>query len=351
MEETWKVIPNFTKYEVSTLGRVRYIKTSNVLKPTLYADYFMVTMQNDSNKKVCIRVHLLVARTYLTKPSIKHTVDHMDKNKQNNSLENLRYATPSQQCRNRKKRKPGSTREKAIYQVDVKTRVIIKLWKGMTEASKDLSISTGDISQVCKGKRKTAGGFGWRYAESVLQDGEEFRDAYYSFDKSSTIEGLQVSNKGKVKFVEEDRITTGTEKTGYRRIRYHNTMYYVHRLVAFTFLENPENPEQTQVNHKNKVGYDNFVENLEWCTNRENSLHRSQTLATRKVVQMDLDGNFLKNFDSIADAQRSVGNSKTGISQCCRGKAKAFMGFRWKYLETPTITVSEASSRASPVCL
>lgn len=54
-------------------------------------------------------------------------------------------------------------RAKAVYQIDKNTDVIIKKWACIKEASKTLGISA--ISACCKGKRKSAGGFKWRYVE------------------------------------------------------------------------------------------------------------------------------------------------------------------------------------------
>lgn len=65
------------------------------------------------------------------------------------------------------------------------------------------------------------------------------------------------------------------DKDGYLRIGLtrHGKMkeYFVHRLVALTFISNQYN--LPIINHKNGVKDDNYVDNLEWCTKRENTLH------------------------------------------------------------------------------
>ena len=61
------------------------------------------------------------------------------------------------------------------------------------------------------------------------------------------------------------------KNTGYTRIGVDKKTYRIHRLVAEAFIPNPNNlPE---VNHKDKNKANNHIDNLEWCTHRENIEH------------------------------------------------------------------------------
>lgn len=75
------------------------------------------------------------------------------------------------------------------------------------------------------------------------------------------------------------RVTTGSRsKAGYMVLRIKDKIYYVHRLIAQTFLENPDN--KTQVNHINRIRSDNRLENIEWNTPAENHLNLSKQANT-----------------------------------------------------------------------
>lgn len=91
-----------------------------------------------------------------------------------------------------------------------------------------------------------------------------------SIDRMITVhDGLRIYEKP----VEgKERAQQKNVQTGYMQIGVgHGKRVTVHRLVAATFIPNPRN--LPQVNHKNFDRTDNRVENLEWCTNGENSLH------------------------------------------------------------------------------
>lgn len=136
------------------------------------------------------------------------------------------------------------------------------------------------------------------------------------------------------------------QPNGYKRIELRKncqkTYISIHRLVAITFIPNPDN--LPQVNHINEVKTDNSVWNLEWCTAKYNTnygsgikrrlkttdyisignkikgIHLNRTDSSKSVYQYDLNFNLLNTYPSIRETVRQTGIDRVTISQCCNNK-------------------------------
>lgn len=164
----------------------------------------------------------------------------------------------------------------------------------------------------------------------------------------------QVSNYGKIK--SKERITNVGIKNikqikrkekilkplkitkGYLGIRLYNEKvkgktFKIHRLVAETFIPNPNNYKQ--INHIDGNKENNKVSNLEWCSNKYNMEHSYKIGLRKNVVkeinQYNLNGNFIKKWCSIMEVQRKLKICNTNISNCCLGKRKSAGGYLWKF--------------------
>lgn len=127
-----------------------------------------------------------------------------------------------------------------------------------------------------------------------------------------------------------------TKNTGYYMVclynEFGNKRVLIHRLVADAFLPNPNN--YPVVNHINEDKTDNRVENLEWCTQSYNinygtSIDKIRKSKQKGCLQMDMEGNIIKEWECIRVAQRTL--KINNISKCCMGKMRTTGGYKWKY--------------------
>ena len=93
----WKTITDFPNYEVSDAGEVRNVRTGRVLKCVLNNGYHVIMLFPGRNN---IKVHRLVALHFIENPENKPFVDHIDRDRANNHVSNLRWATPSENTLN-----------------------------------------------------------------------------------------------------------------------------------------------------------------------------------------------------------------------------------------------------------
>lgn len=161
MEEVWKGIKNFEHlYEVSNFGNVR-TKSGKHLKGQDDKGYRKIVLTKN-RKRYFVFVHRLVAEAFIPNPLNYPIINHKDECPSNNCAENLewctcKYNTNYGTCIQRR----SINHHKPICQYY--ENILVRKWGSIKEAGEQLHIDNSSITKAAKGKRKTAGGYYWRY--------------------------------------------------------------------------------------------------------------------------------------------------------------------------------------------
>lgn len=111
----------------------------------------------------------------------------------------------------------------------------------------------------------------------------------------------------------------------------------LHRIIARTFIPNPNN--LPQINHKDENKANNCVDNLEWCTGKYNYYYGSNleriknNQKVKSISQYRLDNSYVNSYKSINEAERATGIKHYNIISVCKGNRKTAGGYIWKYNE------------------
>lgn len=188
-EEIWKYVPGYEGlYEVSSLGNFRKLHNNGSFKnlkttPNNWGYYTIGLWKNGVVKQY--RISRLIAEAFIPNPDNKPYVDHIDTDKSNNCVNNLRWVTPSENSNNQLSRMhmleswhneerrlnqklinlgENHPRARAVCQLS-KEGDIINIFSTITEAANLTGCKHGNITKCCKGERLTAGGYKWKYVE------------------------------------------------------------------------------------------------------------------------------------------------------------------------------------------
>ena len=290
--EIWKDIEDCeSRYQISNMGRVKSKSQNKIMSGINRKGYLSVKLINNDTKikKKLLPIHRLVALHFVENKDKKEIVDHIDGNKINNKVTNLRWVTLSEnslayhELKKEKEKKEGKkiiVKGKIVYNDDEVFENIGTI--GNLDYSNYEVSNYGKIRNVLTNK----------LLEPALGDNE-----YYTICLGAT----------------------NGRKT-----------FYVHRLVAKLFVDNSDE-ENDIVNHLDENKLNNYYKNLEWTTIRGNNIYS----VGKKIHKIDIHTDeILKTYNSMAEAAEDCKVKHcTCLTRCCMGKRKTAYGYKWKYAE------------------
>ncbi len=345
-KEEWRIIPKNENYEISNLAQIRNKKTKKIRKKKITTDgYEVICLYLQNGRRKTHQVHRLVALTFILNPNNFPQVNHKDRNKANNRVENLEWVNGSMNMKHCIK--TGAKRHKrAVRQCDLEGK-FIKEFDSLIEGAKSVGCTPANISACINGKQNTAAGFIWEFIEEIKEEPQkdipsmEIKDYPY----------YRIYNNGQVYTEKRNHYLTPTISNGYYRVGLYNTNgiqrnHQVHKLVAQYFCENPDN--KPVVNHKDGNKLNNHYTNLEWVTRSENTKHAHSLGLNKRVKRVHQyareDKEKLKplhTFNSLREAAEFVKPKSRGvistiikkISMACTGVYNTAYGYKWGYGE------------------
>lgn len=184
--EIWKDIPGYEwLYQASSLGRIKSLKRKADRMIRLSHDtnwYHQFSLYKHQSHKHG-RVHRIVAQLFISNPDKKFYINHINGLKDDNRVENLEWCTASENTRHAwdsklakvsmnnhfKLHNPGRWKfgsknhwAKGVTQITI-DGLFIQSWWSLMDARRATWINQSSISMCCNNKRKSAGGFVWKF--------------------------------------------------------------------------------------------------------------------------------------------------------------------------------------------
>ena len=167
MREEWRPVVGYEGlYEVSNMGNVKSLNyrgtgKEGILKPYDDGHGYLKVMLSKEGKDKQYRINRLVAQAFIENPDNLPEVNHKDKVRTNNCVDNLEWCTTQYNVE--------YSKAKAVIGINKVSGLILE-FSSLNEASRQLDISPGNICSCLKGKYKSAGGFYWMYKNNNDDD-------------------------------------------------------------------------------------------------------------------------------------------------------------------------------------
>ena len=271
--KTTKTTKTTTKPQVSSFGRFKSSRGVVSTPKPMNSGYVSVSC----NGKLHL-IHVLMAIAFgLEKRDDQDTVDHIDNNPSNNRLENLRWASRSEQMKHSyaTNKNRGSSAQRTSKPVE--GRVLgAEAWvpyASSAEAARSLGLNPGAISGCCSGVCKKTGGYEFRWGvanEVAVLPGEVWKP----------YESAWVSSFGRFKSSRGVVSTPKPMKSGYVLVFCNGKLHPIHVLMAIAFGL-PKRDDQVTVDHIDNNPSNNRLENLRWASMSEQVKHSYATNKNR----------------------------------------------------------------------
>jgi hypothetical protein len=306
-EEIWKDVNDSNgQYKISNTGKVmsfkRY-KDGEILKGCLRSDKYSEVNLVINNKKQKILIHRLVAIHFVDNPDESDIVDHIDRDRQNNNSNNLRWTNKQINSLNSSFSSRNTSGCKGITYLKKNDKWRVRWFEGTNEQGKYCKTKLEAINHRIEVLKL-------HYPEEYVNDEikyllsiQDFDKPVVSIDKSkddieyedeiwkdidNTNRLYKISNYGRVKsfrtnkdgLVLKGNISISNYKRYLLTLSDKSLLYiFAHKLVGEYFLDNPNN--YNIVDHIDGNSLNNHVNNLRWVNNQQNTLNSKLPISNK----------------------------------------------------------------------
>uniref|UniRef100_A0A6C0JR87 HNH nuclease domain-containing protein n=1 Tax=viral metagenome TaxID=1070528 RepID=A0A6C0JR87_9ZZZZ len=327
-EERWIKVKGY-KGEVSNFARVKSLcrKTAIILTNLAKKGYLYVQLTpEETGKRKNFLVAYLVWTAFRPEQEIgeEDNISYIDGDKGNPRLNNLYIGTLSEVVKRAYANGRIPTNKRPIYQINMETGEILAEYPSATDAEKELGYNRPEISAACNHGTEYKG-FYWKFVKKRLTYTEDlpgeiwaqFRETNYDISTRHRIKNRTTNFLLQTKVDDDDRTYINlTKKT---------KSYRVSRMVAEAFIPNPKNLKE--VDHIDENPLNDNVENLRWINRQDNQIHSFG----KSICQYDLDGNFIKCWETMTKASKGTNTRAAGMSHCANGIRDNYNKFIWRF--------------------